>query len=138
MGRSYTRPPSCDHPTLGEAILLTPKGSHMLSPNRHAGISIKLQAPDPRRKAVSRIAEQQQRQSIPRVQPPLSPTERTVLSLLMRGLTERQVGNELDRSHNTVHVHVRNIYRKVGVTSRKMLYQVLNERPEILGATKRV
>ncbi|MFN3168612.1 MAG: helix-turn-helix transcriptional regulator [Phycisphaeraceae bacterium] len=73
----------------------------------------------------------------PRVQPPLSTTERTVLGYLLQGMTERQVANELDRSHNTVHVHVRNIYRKLGVTSRKMLFHAMAQDPSIMRAQKR-
>jgi len=53
--------------------------------------------------------------------PPLSPTERRVYDLLLRRMTERQVAEEIGRSHNTVHVHVRNIYRKLGVRTRQQL-----------------
>lgn len=60
---------------------------------------------------------------IPHVQPPLSKTEKRVLALLLKGMTERGAAAELGRSPNTVHVHVRNIYRKLGISSRKMLYQ---------------
>lgn len=76
-------------------------------------------------------------QVMPRIQPPLSTTERTVLAYLLQGMTERQVADELDRSHNTVHVHVRNIYRKLGVTSRKMLFHAMAEDPTIMRAQKR-
>lgn len=40
-------------------------------------------------------------------------------------MTERAIAAKLDRSPNTVHVHVRNIYRKFNVTSRKMLFNVV-------------
>lgn len=73
----------------------------------------------------------------PRVQPPLSPTERTVLQHLMQGMTEREVAQALNRSHNTVHVHVRNIYRKIGVSTRKALFQVMLNEPSIFRAGKR-
>ena len=41
-----------------------------------------------------------------------------VLRLLAGGLTEREIGGELYLSFNTVHSHVKAIYRKLGVSSR--------------------
>lgn len=54
--------------------------------------------------------------------PPLSPTEKRVCALLLQRLTEQKIADHLERSPNTVHVHVRNIYRKLGVRTRKQLY----------------
>lgn len=51
----------------------------------------------------------------------LSPTEQKVLGFLMQGLTEREIAREMGRSHNTIHVHVRSIYRKHLVHSRAEL-----------------
>ena len=48
----------------------------------------------------------------------LSERERTVLRLLTGTLTEREIGRELYLSFNTVHTHVRAVYRKLGVSSR--------------------
>ncbi len=48
----------------------------------------------------------------------LSERELTVLRLLRSGLTERDIGRELYLSFNTVHSHVKAIYRKLGVSSR--------------------
>jgi LuxR family maltose regulon positive regulatory protein len=48
----------------------------------------------------------------------LSDRERTVLRLLAGDLSEREIADELYVSFNTVHSHVRAIYRKLGVTSR--------------------
>lgn len=55
--------------------------------------------------------------------PPLSPTEKRVCALLLQRLTEYRIAEHLERSPNTVHVHVRNIYRKLGVRTRKQLYE---------------
>ncbi len=41
-----------------------------------------------------------------------------MLSLLHGNLSERAIGRELYVAHNTVHSHVRSIYRKLGVSSR--------------------
>ena len=48
----------------------------------------------------------------------LSERELTVLRLLGTGLSEREIGNELYLSFNTVHSHVKAIYRKLEVSSR--------------------
>lgn len=51
----------------------------------------------------------------------LSQTERAVLHLLRAQLTERQIAERMGRSRHTVHVHVKSIYRKLGVRSRQQL-----------------
>ena len=51
----------------------------------------------------------------------LSRTERQVLTYLRSDATERQVAQSINRSPHTVYVHVKNIYRKLGVNSRKAL-----------------
>jgi LuxR family transcriptional regulator, maltose regulon positive regulatory protein len=48
----------------------------------------------------------------------LSEREHTVLRLLTGGRSEREIGRELYLSFNTVHSHVKSIYRKLGVSSR--------------------
>jgi DNA-binding NarL/FixJ family response regulator len=49
---------------------------------------------------------------------PLSVRERQVLGLLARGLTDRQVAEELVISPKTVEKHVGAVLRKTGTTSR--------------------
>jgi len=48
----------------------------------------------------------------------LRESELTILRLLTGDLTEREIGRELYISFNTVHTHVKAIYRKLGVSSR--------------------
>ena len=48
----------------------------------------------------------------------LSERELTVLRHLSGGLSEREIAAELYLSFNTVHSHVKSIYRKLGVSSR--------------------
>ena len=48
----------------------------------------------------------------------LTERELRVLRLLASELSERGIGQELYVSHDTVHSHVRSIYRKLGVSSR--------------------
>lgn len=52
------------------------------------------------------------------VLPELTPRERDVLRLLAEGLTNRQVAERLVVSEHTVHRHVANILRKLGLPSR--------------------
>ena len=49
---------------------------------------------------------------------PLSARELDVLRLLAQGLSKREVAGQLFVSYNTVHSHVRSIYRKLGVATR--------------------
>lgn len=57
---------------------------------------------------------------------PLSPTEKRVCTLLLHGYTEKKVAEQMQRSPNTIHVHVRNIYRKLGIRARKELFSYPN------------
>lgn len=49
---------------------------------------------------------------------PLSDRELAVLRLLATGLSQREIGGELYVSLNTVKTHTRNIFRKLGVSTR--------------------
>jgi LuxR family maltose regulon positive regulatory protein len=60
---------------------------------------------------------------------PLSPSELDVLRLLATDLSQRQIGEKLFLSLNTVKTHRTNIYRKLGVSSR----QDANARAAALG-----
>jgi DNA-binding CsgD family transcriptional regulator len=55
----------------------------------------------------------------------LSCTEHRVLQRLRLHETERQAAEVLGRSPNTIHVHVKSIYRKLRVTSRRQLLSML-------------
>ena len=48
----------------------------------------------------------------------ISDREREILRLLAEGATNLQIAQQLNISVNTVKVHVRNIFGKIGVTSR--------------------
>lgn len=56
----------------------------------------------------------------------ISDREREILRLLAEGATNQQIAQQLNISVNTVKVHVRNIFGKIGVTSRAeaVLYAV--------------
>jgi len=57
----------------------------------------------------------------------LTRREHRVLQLLTSDLSERDIGHELYVSHNTIHSHVRSIYRKLGVSSRAHALQRTRE-----------
>lgn len=57
----------------------------------------------------------------------LSKTELLVLDHLRLWETERMIAEALERSPHTVHVHIKSIYRKLMVTSRRQLLQVLDQ-----------
>ena len=48
----------------------------------------------------------------------LSERERVVLEAVARGLSNREISRELWISEQTVKFHLRNLYRKLGVSSR--------------------
>lgn len=54
----------------------------------------------------------------------LSQSERHILQLLLAGHTERKIGADLHRSPHTIHVHVKNMYRKLNVNSRRQLQEL--------------
>ena len=51
----------------------------------------------------------------------LSDREREISDLVSRGLTNEQIGQNLDISEPTVKTHLRNIYSKTGVHDRAQL-----------------
>ena len=50
--------------------------------------------------------------------PHLTPTERAVLSLKMRGMANKEIASSLVISPETVRTHVKSIFRKLGVDTR--------------------
>ena len=57
----------------------------------------------------------------------LSQREREILVLLMRGRKNKEIAKELFISENTVKVHVYNIYKKLGVSSRLAILDLLRK-----------
>lgn len=56
----------------------------------------------------------------------LTPTERDVVALVTEGLTTPEMAERLFVSPRTVQSHLRNVYAKLGVTSRRQLRQVVS------------
>ena len=59
---------------------------------------------------------------------PLSQREREVLDILLSGKSVKEIASALTISVNTAKVHIKNIYRKMGTHSRKVVF----ERAELL------
>lgn len=61
--------------------------------------------------------------SAPQVEPEeqLTPKEQEVLQLLRAGIKRKDIAAQLCLSENTVKTHIRNLYRKIGVSSREEL-----------------
>jgi LuxR family transcriptional regulator, maltose regulon positive regulatory protein len=57
----------------------------------------------------------------------LTARERTVLRLLARGRSKREIADELVVSFNTVHSHTKAIYRKLGASSREEAIERMRE-----------
>jgi DNA-binding CsgD family transcriptional regulator len=57
----------------------------------------------------------------------LSGRELDVVHYLIRGLSDNEIGEKLYISRQTVHTHIKNIYRKLGVKSRIELYRIVTQ-----------
>ena len=57
----------------------------------------------------------------------LSSRELDVAYYLTRGLSDDEIGEKLYISRQTVHTHIKNIYRKIGVKSRIELYRIVTQ-----------
>lgn len=57
----------------------------------------------------------------------LSKREIDVFDFIARGYNSTYIANSLFISPNTARTHIRNIYRKLGVTSREELLESLNK-----------
>jgi LuxR family maltose regulon positive regulatory protein len=60
-------------------------------------------------------------------QPTITSHETRILGLLKRGLTNDRISAETRVSVNTVKYHLKNIYRKLGVTNRVEAINKFNE-----------
>jgi DNA-binding CsgD family transcriptional regulator len=59
----------------------------------------------------------------------LTPSERRIADLAASGLLNREIAEALVVTVATVEYHLRNVYRKLGITSRKQLSETLGDRP---------
>lgn len=67
----------------------------------------------------------------------LSKSELKVVSEIIRGLTNKEVGNNLFVSEKTIKFHLTNIYKKMGVQSRsQLIVKVMMNKDEVIIAEK--
>ena len=69
---------------------------------------------------------------------PLSPQERRIAELAATGATTKQIASQLSVSPRTVDAHLRNLFPKLGVTSRAALSEALRQLDSTLDAVKDV
>jgi DNA-binding NarL/FixJ family response regulator len=62
---------------------------------------------------------------------PLSKTETRIVSLLAKGLSNREIARQTNRSPATVKYHLKNIFWKLGATSRlQVILLTMPEQPQ--------
>jgi DNA-binding NarL/FixJ family response regulator len=67
----------------------------------------------------------------------LTPREAEVLELLQDGATNAQIAHRLSIGIETVRTHARNIYRKLGIASRRELPRLIRQEPIVVDAQRR-
>jgi DNA-binding NarL/FixJ family response regulator len=67
----------------------------------------------------------------------LTPREAEVLELLQDGSTNAAIAHELSIGIETVRTHARNIYRKLGIASRRELARLARQEPVIVDEERR-
>jgi DNA-binding NarL/FixJ family response regulator len=67
----------------------------------------------------------------------LTPREAEVLELLHDGATNAQIAHHLSIGIETVRTHARNIYRKLGIASRRELPRLARQEPIVVDADRR-
>ncbi len=67
----------------------------------------------------------------------LTPREAEVLELLQDGATNAQIAHSLSIGVETVRTHARNIYRKLGIASRRDLPRLARQEPIVVDAARR-
>ena len=121
LARTLGQPIQLANALLGQAPVLRALGEHQRAADAIAEArSILGSCPDPGILA-GRLAALDRPPPIRHVRSAdqeLTQQELRVLKLLHGDLSERDIGRELYVSHNTVHSHVRAIYRKLAVSSR--------------------
>lgn len=103
---------------------IKPALAHMLrSDCARQGLTAALEAPVKSRTGSSAS----KRWSTDQIISKLTRTECQVLGYLRLAATEREISQEVHRSQHTVHVHVKNIYRKLDVNSRSELLELFGD-----------
>ncbi len=121
LSRTFGQPIQLANALLGQATVLRALGQHKRAAEVIAEARSVLECcPDPGLLAgkLAALGRPPQIRHVRSADQELTQRERLVLKLLHGDLSERDIGRELYVSYNTVHTHVRAIYRKLAVCSR--------------------
>lgn len=64
----------------------------------------------------------------PRTIPLLTPRESEITRLVIKGLSNKEIGRQMKRSEGTVKIHLHNVYKKLSVANRTALAMMMVER----------
>lgn len=106
---------------ISEGFLL---GLNLLMTEQERRVQANVPAPEP---APSATADQVDREALTLFQDGvcrLTPTERTIYGQYISGSSTKQIMEQLNITENTLKFHNKNIYSKLGVSSRKQLIQI--------------
>jgi len=67
----------------------------------------------------------------------LTPREKDIVSLIVSGASNKEIGEALDISERTVKGHLSNVFQKLGVSDRLKLVRYLNEEAPMASASLR-
>jgi DNA-binding CsgD family transcriptional regulator len=86
--------------------------------------------PEPKPAAEEPVAEELPVERVLRLsnlQESLTPREREILELMVRGKKRKEIAEDLCLSENTIKTHTRTLYSKLGIGSREELYALLEQ-----------
>jgi LuxR family maltose regulon positive regulatory protein len=89
----------------------------------HMGIGRILELYEVYRQAATKILEAYSSEDKPK----LTQREKEVAELVVEGLTNKEIGESLFVSQNTIKTQLKSVFEKLGVNSRSLLRQYFNE-----------